>query len=132
MESKIWKNLKVRILTITKPTRGPNGWRRLVLSFTKLGSLKAHCGTFTQKDCKPYLFFWVDGKPYFEPKYNVKLKVIKILIILRDNSCVCVCVLKKTKSQLILLFRLFLLLFVSLTVLFDIIHRSHCTISTNF
>ena len=90
MESKIWKNLKVRILTITKPTRGPNGWRRLVLSFTKLGSLKAHCGTFTQKDCKPYLFFWVDGKPYFEPKYNVK--VIKILIILRDNSCVCVCI----------------------------------------
>ena len=86
MESKIWKNLKVRILTITKPTRGPNGWRRLVLSFTKLGSLKAHCGTFTQKDCKPYFFFWVDGKPYFEPKYNVK--VIKILIILRDNSCV--------------------------------------------
>ena len=90
MESKIWKNLKVRILTITKPTRGPNGWRRLVLSFTKLGSLKAHCGTFIQKDCKPYLFFWVDGKPYFEPKYNVKLKVIKILIVLRDNSCVCV------------------------------------------
>ena len=90
MESKIWKNLKVRILTITKPTRGPNGWRRLVLSFTKLGSLKAHCGTFTQKDCKPYFFFWVDGKPYFEPKYNVK--VIKILIILRDNSCVCVCI----------------------------------------
>ena len=58
MESKIWKNLKVRILTITKPTRGPNGWRRLVLSFTKLGSLKAHCGTFTQKYCKPYLFFF--------------------------------------------------------------------------
>ena len=119
MESKIWKNLKVRILTITKPTRGPNGWRRLVLSFTKLGSLKAHCGTFTQKDCKPYFFFWVDGKPYFEPKYNVK--VIKILIILRDNSCVCVyiwCILQKTKSQFILLFSLFFLLFMGLIALF--------------
>ena len=121
MESKIWKNLKVRILTITKPTRGPNGWRRLVLSFTKLGSLKAHCGTFTQKDCKPYFFFWVDGKPYFEPKYNVKLKVIKILIVLRDNSCVCVyiwCILQKTKSQFILLFSLFFLLFMGLIALF--------------
>ena len=36
------------------------------------------------------------------------------------------------KSQPILLFGLFLLLFIGLIVLFDIIHRSHCTISANF
>ena len=34
--------------------------------------------------------------------------------------------------QLILLFSLFLLLFIGFTVLFDIIHESHYTISTNF
>ena len=34
--------------------------------------------------------------------------------------------------KLILLFTLFLLLFMDPTVLFDIIHKSHCTISTNF
>ena len=34
--------------------------------------------------------------------------------------------------QLTLLFNLFLLLFLDFIVLFDIIHRSHCTILTNF
>ena len=34
--------------------------------------------------------------------------------------------------QLILLFNLFLLLFMGLTALFGIIHKSHYTISTNF
>ena len=37
----------------------------------------------------------------------------------------------KFKSQLILLFSLFLLLFMGLTAFFSTIHRSHCTISTN-
>ena len=36
------------------------------------------------------------------------------------------------KSQFILLFSLFLLLFMSLIALFDTIHGYHCTISTNF
>ena len=34
--------------------------------------------------------------------------------------------------QLILLFSLFLLLFMSSSILFDTIYGSHCTISTNF
>ena len=38
----------------------------------------------------------------------------------------------KLKSQLILLFSLFLQLFMSPTALFGTIHGSHCTISTNF
>ena len=38
----------------------------------------------------------------------------------------------KLKSQLILLFSLFLLLFMSFITLFGTIHRSHCIISTNF
>ena len=38
----------------------------------------------------------------------------------------------KLKSQLILLFNLFLLLFISHTALFDTIYGFHCTISTNF
>ena len=42
------------------------------------------------------------------------------------------CVWQKLKSQLILLFSLFLLLFMGLTALFGTIHGSHCTISTNF
>ena len=36
------------------------------------------------------------------------------------------------KSQFILLFSTFLLLFIGNTVLFDTIHRSHCIISINF
>jgi len=36
------------------------------------------------------------------------------------------------KNQLILLFNLFLLVFMSSTVFFNIIHRFYCTISTNF
>ena len=36
------------------------------------------------------------------------------------------------KSQLILQFRLFLLLFMGPTALFDTIHESYCTISSNF
>jgi len=36
------------------------------------------------------------------------------------------------KDQFILLFSLFLLLFMSLSVLFDIIHEFHYTVSTNF
>ena len=43
-----------------------------------------------------------------------------------------VCVWQKLKSQLILLFNLFLLLFISSIALFDIIHGSHCTILANF
>ena len=39
---------------------------------------------------------------------------------------------KNNFCQLILLFRLFLLLFIDLTALFDTIYRSHCTISVNF
>ena len=39
---------------------------------------------------------------------------------------------KKLKSHLILLFNSFFLLFMSPTALFCIIHRSYCTISTNF
>ena len=39
---------------------------------------------------------------------------------------------KKLKSQLILLFNSFFLLFMGPTALFCIIHRSYCTISTNF
>ena len=38
----------------------------------------------------------------------------------------------KLKTQFILLFSLFLLLFISHTVLFDIIYGSHYTISINF
>ena len=38
----------------------------------------------------------------------------------------------KLKSQFILLFSLFLLLFMGSAVLFDIIHKSYCTISVNF
>ena len=38
----------------------------------------------------------------------------------------------KLKSHFILLFNLFLLLFMGLTALFYIIHKSHCTISANF
>ena len=38
----------------------------------------------------------------------------------------------KLKSQFILLFSLFLLLFTSSIVLFDIIHEFHYTISANF
>ena len=38
----------------------------------------------------------------------------------------------KLKSQPILLFSLFLLLFISLTTLFGTIHESYCTISSNF
>ena len=36
------------------------------------------------------------------------------------------------KTQLILLFSLFLLLFMGLTALFGTIYESHCTISANF
>ena len=36
------------------------------------------------------------------------------------------------KSQLILLFNLFLLLFIGPTALFSTIHEFHCTISINF
>ena len=42
------------------------------------------------------------------------------------------CVWQKLKSQLILFFNLFFLLFMSPTVFFGTIHRSHCIISTNF
>ena len=42
------------------------------------------------------------------------------------------CVWQKLKSQLILLFSLFLLLFINPIALFGIINRSHCTISANF
>ena len=38
----------------------------------------------------------------------------------------------KLKSQLILPFNLFLLLFMGLTTLFSTIHGSYCIISTNF
>ena len=38
----------------------------------------------------------------------------------------------KLKSQFILLFSLFFLLFTNSIVLFDIIHKFYCTISTNF
>ena len=38
----------------------------------------------------------------------------------------------RLKSQLILLFNLFLLLFMGPTTLFDTIYESHYTISTNF
>ena len=38
----------------------------------------------------------------------------------------------KLKSQFILLFILFLLLFIGLTALFDTIHKFHYTISANF
>ena len=40
--------------------------------------------------------------------------------------------LAKIKIQLILLFSLFLLLFMNPTTLFGTIHKSYCTISTNF
>ena len=43
-----------------------------------------------------------------------------------------VCVWQKLKSQLILLFSLFLLIFISLIALFGIINGSHYTISANF
>ena len=43
-----------------------------------------------------------------------------------------VCVWQKLKNQLILLFSLFLLLFISSIALFDTIHGSHCTILANF
>ena len=43
-----------------------------------------------------------------------------------------VCVWQKLKSQLILLFSLFLLLFISSIVIFGTIHEPHCTISVNF
>ena len=43
-----------------------------------------------------------------------------------------VCVWQKLKSQLILLFSLFLLLFMGPTVLFGTIHEYYCTISVNF
>ena len=39
---------------------------------------------------------------------------------------------KNNFCQLILLFSLFLLLFMSSAALFGIIHKSHCTVSTNF
>ena len=39
---------------------------------------------------------------------------------------------RKWKMKIISLFSLFLLLFMSLTVLFSTIHRFHCTISINF
>ena len=42
------------------------------------------------------------------------------------------CVWQKLFCQPILLFSLFLLLFMSLTALFNTIHRSHCVISANF
>ena len=38
----------------------------------------------------------------------------------------------KLKNWFILLFNLFLLLFIGPTILFDTIHKSHCTISANF
>ena len=38
----------------------------------------------------------------------------------------------KLKSQIILLFSLFLLLFMGFTALFGTTHRSHCTFSVNF
>ena len=38
----------------------------------------------------------------------------------------------KKEKKIILLFSLFLLLFIDSTILFDIIYRSHCIISTNF
>ena len=41
------------------------------------------------------------------------------------------CVWQKLKSQRILLFSLFLILFIDLTVLFGTIHGFQCTISTN-
>ena len=41
------------------------------------------------------------------------------------------CVWQKLKSQRILLFNFFLVLFINLTVLFGIIHGFQCTISTN-
>ena len=52
----------------------------------------------------------------------------------QSNVCVLyiVCVWQKLKSQLILLFNLFLLLFMDLTVLFGTIYGSYCTISVNF
>ena len=43
-----------------------------------------------------------------------------------------VCVWQKLKSQLILLFNLFLLLFISSIALFGTIYGFHCTISVNF
>ena len=43
-----------------------------------------------------------------------------------------VCVWQKLKSQLILLFNLFLLLFISSIALFGTIYEFHCIISANF
>ena len=61
--------------------------------------------------------------PYFfslTSKYNSSFK------FLQCTFC------SKLKSKLILLFSLSLLLFMSPTTLFDIIHRYHCTISSSF
>ena len=52
----------------------------------------------------------------------------------QSNVCVLyiVCVPQKLKSQFILLFSLFLLLFIDPTALFGTIHGSYYTISANF
>ena len=56
----------------------------------------------------------------------------KIFFIQKLTLLYKVCVWQKLNNQLILLFSLFLLLFMGFTILFGIIYRSYCTISTNF
>ena len=64
---------------------------------------------------------------------NIKRSSLVANVSNREMTCqFLVCIWQKSKSQLILLFSLFLLLFMDPTALFDTIYGFHCTISTNF
>ena len=62
-------------------------------------------------------------------KFQLHFTLFTKYLNLYSNECVFSF---NLKSLLILLFSLFLLLYMGPTTLFGIIHRSHCTISTNF
>ena len=56
--------------------------------------------------------------------------VLEIIFLISTSFLVRIC--NRIKIKIILLFSLFLLLFIDLTTHFDISHKPHCTISTNF
>ena len=81
----------------------------------------AHLGfvvKVSQKCCERNTSKKLPKQIQFSPKAQIK--------------CLSVCLAQNLKSQLILLFSLFLLLFMSPIALFGTIHGSHCTILANF
>ena len=76
------------------------------------------------------MFYIENGanKPY---KSDASIPIVIDFIYIYYNNMKCELG-KNYFCQLILLFRLVLLLFMGSTTFFDMIHESHCTISANF